>query len=281
MKTYLLTISILLIAMGVKSQTDSFEVNQTKFMKTYNFITMANKVETSILKLKVIPLCLNGWSNKIDISYENVPIIISYEHKLFPYLSYQIESKNIFFAERDYYGNSVMNFYKHYKQDKADSVGKYYYESDMSAHKKMIFNSSIAAELRYYYNARRKMHRKHGQNNFSGNYIALRGSKNVVQTGFDYHDMVFKHDNPFPDHNTHPFYDNNVSLYYGAQRRFLKYFFIDVHAGIAYRYGSEKSKPQWYNSYTPAPGTTYYIPYKIDNISRWVPSFSCRFGFAF
>nr|HPI53933.1 hypothetical protein [Chitinophagaceae bacterium] len=246
MKTYLLSACLLFIFILTKAQTDSFEVNQTKFMKTYNFITMANKVETSILKLKVIPLCLNGWSNKIDISYENVPIIISYEHKLFPFLSYQIESKNIFFAQRDYYGNSILNINKHYEKEEADSIGIYYGEWGTSVHKKMIFNSSIAAELRYYYNARRKMHRKHGQNNFSGNYLALRGSKNVVQTGYDYHDMVFKHDNPFPDHNTHPFYDNNISLYYGAQRRFLKYFYIDMHAGIAYRYGSEKSKPQWY-----------------------------------
>ncbi len=282
MKKYIVCLCLMLHVGLLQAQTDSFEVKQKKFMKTYNFITMANKEETSILKLKVIPLLLNGVSNKVAITYDGVPIIISYERKIFPFLSYQIESKNILYSEKDYYDNSVMDFFTTYEKNQHDSLGTFYGPYARSAHKKMIFNSSIAAELRYYYNARRHMHRRHTKNNFSGNYIAFRASRNVLQTGYDYWDIRRKEENPFSDHNTHPFYDNNLSLFYGAQRRFLKYFYIDMHVGVSYRYGAEKNKPQEWRSFEPGGGIeTVYYSTKMDNIARWVPSVSLRFGFAY
>jgi hypothetical protein len=248
-----------------QSPIDSFEVKENKIMKTYNFLTMARKEELSVWKFKALPINFNLGK----ITYLGTPIVISYEHKLSPNFSFQVESKFNFFplacaVDTIYYTNAL------------DSNNIKYYPEGYSSYMKLIFNCSLAAEMRYYYNMKRKMHKKHHSNNFSANYFAIKASKNVMQTGIDFYEMRYDMENTFADLNKHPFYDNNISLYYGIQRRFLKIFFFDIQLGGAYRYG--KDVPYWTNytvkSSTAVESQKIYAP-------RWVAVTNFRIGFAF
>jgi hypothetical protein len=139
-----------------------------------------------------------------------------------------------------------------------------------------IFSSSLAVEFRYYYNMKRRMHKKHLANNFSASYVAIRGNKNVLCTGIDFYNMRYDMESPFYDKNKHPFYDNNISLYYGIQRRFLKYFFCDIQGGASYRYGS--TKPFWNYYYI---NSNNKIGKEVNLPPRIVGMFNLRVGFAF
>ena len=139
-----------------------------------------------------------------------------------------------------------------------------------------IFSSSISVESRYYYNMKKRMHRKHLANNFSADYLAMRINKNVLCTGTDFYNIRFDKENPFYDRNKHPFYDNNISLFYGIQRRFLKNFFFDIQGGLSYRYSV--NKPSW-NFYVVDNNQQLQ---KITTVPpRWVGMINARLGFAF
>lgn len=270
MKAILLIISMAMMTLIVHAQVDSFNVNESKWKKTYNYLTMAKKAEKSIWKLKILPLQLSDLHSDY-ITYENVPIIFAYEHKITPSLSYQIESKNMFYKVGE---TRTQIPYIGY----GDSNHTNWFYQGVSSSKQLIFNSSMSAELRYYYFMKRRMHRRHASNNFSADYVALKATKNVVQTGVDYFDALYNMENPFPDRNSLPFYDNTISVYYGIQRRFLKYFFADIHGGVAYRYGSESIRPYsttWsLNEDKILTPSTNYAP-------RIVGVFTFRIGFAF
>lgn len=248
-----------------QNPVDSFEVKENKIVKTYNFLTMARKEELSVWKFKALPFNLD----KAQITYLGTPIIVCYERKLSPNFSFQVESKfNLFdvgtFTDTIIYTNAI----------NASHIE--YYPMGYSSSKNLIFNWSLAAEMRYYYNMKRKIHKKHHSNNFSANYFALKLSKNVMQTGIDFYQMRYDMENPLADLNKHPYYDDNISLYYGIQRRFLKIFFFDVQLGGAYRYG--KDVPYWTNYVVKsnAPVESYKI-----SAPKFVAVTNFRIGFAF
>jgi hypothetical protein len=253
------------LQMQAQTAIDSFEVKENKMMKTYNFLTMARIEELSVWKFKALPFNLD----KKQITYLGTPIIIAYERKLSPNFSFQIESKfNLFDVGENV---DTLQYYNGIDTNRIE-----YYPVGYSSSKNLIFNWSLAAEMRYYYNMKRKMHKKHHSNNFSANYFALKVSKNVVQTGIDFYEMRYDMENPLADLNKHPFYDNNISLYYGIQRRFLKIFFFDVQLGGAYRYS--KNTAYW-THYTVKSSTDV----RSDKISapRFVAVTNFRIGLAF
>lgn len=265
-KFFLLFVSTFICLTSIaQTAVDSFEVKENKMIKTYNFLTMARTEELSVWKFKALPFNLD----KIQITYLGTPIVIAYERKLSPNFSFQIESKcNLFDVGEN---TDTIKYY-----NAIDSTKIEYYPMGYSSSKKLIFNWSMAAEVRYYYNMKRKMHKKHHSNNFSANYLALKISKNVLQTGIDFYEMRYQMENPLADLNKHPFYDNNISMYYGIQRRFLKVFFFDIQLGGAYRYGSDV--PYWKNYIVSA-----NAPVRTEKINapRFVAVTNFRLGFAF
>lgn len=251
----------------LKAQTaiDSFEVKENKMIKTYNFLTMARTEELSVWKFKALPFNLD----KAQITYLGTPIIVAYEHKLSPNFSFQVESKfNLFDVGENVDTIPYINA--------TDTNHIETYPMGYSSSKKLLFNWSLAAEMRYYYNMKRKMHKKHHSNNFSANYFALKISKNVMQTGIDFYNMRYDMENTLADLNKHPFYDDNISLYYGIQRRFLKIFFFDVQLGAAYRYSNNNA---YWTNYNVQPNTAV-VSEKIS-APRFVGVTNFRIGFAF
>jgi hypothetical protein len=264
-KFLLLIATFYFIQAKAQMAIDSFEVKENKMMKTYNFLTMARTEELSVWKFKALPFNLD----KAQITYLGTPIIVAYERKLSPNFSFQIESKfNLF----DVGENTDTIIYT----NAIDTAKIEYYPMGYSSSKKLIFNWSVAAEMRYYYNMKRKMHKKHHSNNFSANYFALKVSKNVMQTGIDFYQMRFDMENPLADLNKHPFYDDNISLYYGIQRRFLKIFFFDVQLGGAYRYSNNNAYWVYYTVKPNSPVTSEKI-----SAPRFVAVTNFRIGFAF
>lgn len=257
--------SILSLHLYAQNPVDSFEVKENKIMKTYNFLTMARKEELSVWKFKALPFNLD----KAQITYLGTPIVIAYERKINPNFSFQIESKfNLFDVgetqETITYTNAT------------DTNHIEVYPMGYSSNKKLIFNWSLAAEIRYYYNMKRKMHKKHHSNNFSANYFAIKASKNVMQTGVDFYEMRYDMENSFSDLNKHPFYDNSISIYYGIQRRFLKIFFFDIQLGGAYRYSNNNANWTYYNIQPNMP-----VESQVNYAPRWVAVTNFRIGFAF
>lgn len=253
--------------MYAKAQTavDSFEVKENKMIKTYNYLTMARTQELSVWKFKALPFNLD----KAEITYLGTPIIISYERKLSPNFSFQVENKFNIFDVGEHVDTILFT-------NALDTNNIEYFPMGYSSSKKLIFNWSLAAEMRYYYNMKRKMHKKHHSNNFSANYFALKVSKNVMQTGIDFYEMRYDMENPLADLNKHPFYDNNISLYYGIQRRFLKIFFFDVQLGGAYRYSSNIAYWNYYSAVPNEPVTSQKF-----SAPKFVAVTNFRLGFAF
>lgn len=249
------------------AQEDSTSIDHSGLMKAYNYVTMANHIETSVWKLKILPLTT---AKSSIFTYDGCPIVVSYEKKIKSNLSFQLESKAIIRSTDGAIHtkwDTVLNTNQTYTY-----IGQEYRSS------RTLFNAAVAAELRYYYNLNRKMHRKHGVNNFSANYIALRLSKNVLQTGTDAALTERQFSGDFSDQNMHPFYDNHIAGLYGIQRRVLTYFFADAQLGTAFRYGSSYNRPQiMYNTKNSSSSTTI----EIDKAPRFVVVANFRIGIAF
>lgn len=267
MKKYFIALALGFMGLIVKASDDSLLVQDHRIMKVYNYLTMANHPENSVWKLKILPL--TSMNSRI-LTYDGTPIIISHEKKIKTNLSYQIEMKAIL-ESTDGMVHTQWDTFTNTNQT-TSYAGKEYYSS------RTIGNASVAAELRYYYNMNRKMHRKHGVSNFSANYFALRLSRNVLQTGTDANQVEYQSDDFITDQSMHPFYDNHVATYYGIQRRFLHYFFADVQLGVAYRYSGSNRRPQFKLIYEDLQGITHI---KTEKATRVVPLMNFRIGFAF
>lgn len=267
MKYIILFLYSIILNVTVFAQDDSLFVEQNKLMKAYNFVTMANQTETSIWKLKVLPITT---AKSSIFTYDGCPIILSYEKKIKSNLSFQVETKAILRSTDGVIQtqwDTVLNSNQTYTY-----IGKEYRSS------RTLFNAALAAELRYYYNLNRKMHRKHGANNFSANYLALRLSRNVLQTGTDASLVYDQQEAVITDQSMHPFYDNHVAILYGAQRRFLKYFYADAQIGNVFRYGGENSRPQFHFKTMNVQGVTTT---EIEKAPRFNLVANFRIGLAF
>ena len=257
--SFYLTLCLLFVfTFKLLAQTDSFEVKENKFMRTYNYLTMAKKEETSVWKLKVLPINFENLPRD-PFSYEGMPIIVSYERKITPRFSWQVEMKAIYYEAK--------NFYNGYPSRDLN------YQTDDN--KTMILNTAVAAEFRYYYNMKARMHRKHLSNNFSANYIATRVSTNVLQTGTLLQDMLYQYEDPLSDLAKGKYFDNHVDVYYGIQRRFLGCFFFDAHFGVMCRYSEQ---PFQVNTYSDNNGGTFK---RIERAPRLMPLLNFRWGLAF
>lgn len=238
-----------------------------KLSKSYNFLTMAHRDDTSLWKLNILPISVLG---KHGLSYNGTPLFLAYEKKIRPDLSYQLELQTIFLT--------TSNSKRVLTDTFVNTDSSITYQTIQYNATNLMINITVGGQLRYYYNMNRRMHRHHTGNNFSANYVALRFRRNLLHTSDDPKLIDKQFEGDFGDHYFHPFYCNTVTAFYGIQRRLFKYFYFDAGLGISYRYAKQSLRPvRTYNTYT----NSILRFTEQEKAPRFLPVVEFKFGFAF
>ena len=256
----LITLLLLIASSNLFAQTDSFEVKETKLVKAYNFLTMAKKEERKVWKVDAFPFLMSNL-NMLWNKYEFFNSSLRYEQKISPALSLNIE------------GVVDMSKQKIHITESSGSLTVF----DITE-----YNNKLSLELKWYYNLLKRMHRHHTANNFSASYISVKASRQIYYSSNYIWAPYQSIDNAiYPENSNNPFFadfkkgtfnNNNLTLYHGFQRRFLKIAYFDIQTGVIYKYSSPYITANY--KYT-------YSPFSSDKLSRILPFLNIKLGFAF
>ena len=211
------------------AQIDSVRITHTqetgtlekqRFIDRYDYVFMTKEPTKWMVKL------YNNDFNFTEelfyrISYDNLvgklfpPLELAAEYKLSPAFSVSVGAKN---------GSRAIAYY--------DSNVPYVGSSTFGKKSIVVFG-----ELRWFYQLAGRIRQKLSANNFSGNYIGVRFSRNAHQDENEFQSVRVLFGNMDRKWNTDYFFERfnkNVEVRYGVQRRFLKHGLIDfgINVGV-------------------------------------------------